>query len=239
MRFAWWVLPVVGLAGTACGSGQTGSAECPAQISCGCEFFVGRIAARGRVVEVDGASGRAVIELEETLGAMPFTAAPPPGQRVVGPFAVFQPSRAKAQDGCEDTRAAPLVVDEQVLVTLSRADYERVGCTNCPDGCDAGCVAVTEPPTLETSFWVLPWAPQYDFAGTVVSSTELSTVSQHGECVSRFPAPQKECIDHAVVDGPFGACALAPGSSGRAWLGLVALALAGAFRHFRRGRRRH
>jgi hypothetical protein len=97
-------------------------------------------------------------------------------------------------------------------------------------------VAVTDPPLFETSFWVLPWAEQYDFGGTVLSSTELSTLSDVNSCVSRFQAPPVECNDVVVMDGPLG-CALAPGSSPRAWLGLVVLALAGAFRRLRRGRR--
>jgi hypothetical protein len=100
-------------------------------------------------------------------------------------------------------------------------------------------VPVTSPPPLETTFWVLPWADQYDFAGTVLSASELSTAGEYGECVSRFPAPLGECDDVVTFEGPFGACALTPGSSPRAWLGLVVLGLAGALRRFRRGRRRH
>jgi hypothetical protein len=211
MRLAWWVFPLLGLGASACLSGQTGSADCIESISCGCEFFSNRDAARGRVIEVDEARGRAVIELEEILTSMPIGPALAAGQRVVGPFAVFNPARAMARLACEDTRAAPPVVEEQVLVTFNRWDYE-------------------------ISFWLLPWADQYDFAGTMLSTTELRTLSERDECASRFPPPPVECND--VVAGPFGACALAPAASPRAWVGLVVMALAGVLRRLRRGRRR-
>jgi hypothetical protein len=186
------------------------------------------------VVELDEARGRATVELEQTLTSPSLGATPPVGQRVTGPFAVFNPKRATAPNGCEDTRAAPLVVDAQVLVTFPRMEYERVGCTNCPNGCDAACVPAPDPPPLESPFWVLPWADQYDFAGTALHSTELSTLSDYNECASRFPAPLTECNDTV---GPSFACTLAPGASPRAWFGLVVLALAGTFRRLARGRR--
>jgi MYXO-CTERM domain-containing protein len=229
MRLAWWVLLVVGVAPSGCSSGQTGSAECVTPISCACELFVGQVVARARFVEVDVANGVGTVELDEVRNPVVLGANPPPGFRVSGPFAAFALQRAKAVGGCEDARSAPPVVDQPVLVTFSRSEYDKLGCENCPEACDPGCLGTSDPPPLAAELWTLPWADAYDFGGTVVLSTEVSSLTSFFQCSQRFPAMVAPCDDTVTYEqGPFGCSTAVSRRPSSGWGGLVALALAAA-----------
>jgi hypothetical protein len=242
MRLARWVLLVLGAVSGGCGSGQTGSADCARPTTCACQLLANQIVARAHFIDVDGEARTGTVELDEVLNETPLGANPSPGFRVSGSFLPFVVELAKTTSACEAVLVAPPVVDQPVLVTFSRDAYARLGCTNCPDGCDAGCVEALDPPPLEAEFWTLPWESSYDFAGTPVSPAEMSTLSNVSECEGRFPAAPVACNDTVTIEqGPFGcSVSTAPRRAPLPWVGLAALGgvlvLRGARRRSRRER---
>ncbi len=191
----------------ACGSGQTGSADCiPSQASCVCDGLAGKSQVRATVLELNGTS--ATLEIDEVLNPNTLLGPNDVQRRVVGALSTALP--------CQGAPGATPAVGDSVFATF---------------------FPFSDADPLPADVLVLPWAERIDLGnGNSASLSEAATLSDPESCDRAYPRdPAPPCDDTGGIGDC--ALRRAPAAPGQAlgWLG--AFVLGSMVRRVRRAQR--
>jgi hypothetical protein len=233
-----------------CGdSGQTGSAQCIGETpACACWLLdrFGPTVVTATVSEVNEAAGTVVLDVDnvERPSTIPGSGAPPepiesapPGWHVASSYQQIDLARAKDHASCGAPPAPAIGERVRAGFGMRSAGFSCPGCVRDMD-CDVFCPALGAAATLYVVDGVrlLPVADSYDFAGTVLSRGNVSSMTPD-ECSSLFPElPAPMCgSDIVSTSDDGGGCALSPAGGGGACWYALALLLAAMRRRRRQG----
>jgi hypothetical protein len=230
-----------GLSG--CVSGQTGSPECAAAVSCVCDpVSGGGTLLRVRVEQ--GTAGKLAAVVEEVFAPPRDAHNVQVGERVGGAVLDEQPCASEAGSGLQ-------VGSELLVLYDAGVGPNHLNCSTFQDCVGAECASLTEPglsdcwmvcdsktsaacgqqraaALLDGAFsWAIPWGDTLSFgASRPLASSEISVLFSYGSCIERFPAPPARPCDDTPSAG---ACSAAPRASapgGGGWALLLGLLLA-------------
>jgi hypothetical protein len=192
-------------------SGQTGSVACAENVSAACSALAGHVIVELEMLEADPGSQQGTFEIILPMNPSPSFNDGDIGRTVKGPYGFFPLAAAKNKPGDWSLDGSSrLVPGDRVVATFWESEYRNAHCPGysecmgpcysqntdyvvieaCSDECAEACVPERSEVPWSTTLWVLPVAESYDFAGEVVTHSELAALSDRSHCLALFPMPE-------------------------------------------------